>query len=89
RPTKPVLLRRRGRRRYRFFAFFDVKKRGFACKPSRYAFAGRPGKSRAKTGVSRAPGAKPGNSVSPDAIMAAIAIRTYSMASIRTFCRSV
>jgi hypothetical protein len=35
-------LRRRGRRRYRFFAFFDVKKRGFACKPSRYAFAGRP-----------------------------------------------
>jgi hypothetical protein len=26
-----------------FFAFFDVKKRGFACKLSRYAFAGRPG----------------------------------------------
>jgi hypothetical protein len=25
-----------------FFAFFDVKKRGFACKLSRYAFAGRP-----------------------------------------------
>ena len=39
---KPVLLRRRGRRRYRFFAFFDVKKRGFAYKPSRYAYAGRP-----------------------------------------------
>jgi hypothetical protein len=44
RANRPVLLRRRGRRRYRFFAFFDVKKRGFACKPSRYAFAGRPKK---------------------------------------------
>jgi hypothetical protein len=33
-------LRRRGRRRYRFFAFFDVKKRGFARKLSRYALAG-------------------------------------------------
>jgi hypothetical protein len=27
---------------YRFFAFFDVKKRGFACKLSRFALAGRP-----------------------------------------------
>jgi hypothetical protein len=34
-------LRRRGRRRYRFFAFLDVKKRGFACKLSKYALAGR------------------------------------------------
>jgi hypothetical protein len=42
------LLRRRGRRRYRFFAFFDVKKRGFACKLSRYALAGRPSKGGAK-----------------------------------------
>jgi len=44
-----VLLRRHGRRRYRFFAFFDVKKRGFACKPSRYAFAGRPQKIQARS----------------------------------------
>jgi hypothetical protein len=33
RPTEPVLLRRRGRRRYRFFAFFDVKNRGRANRP--------------------------------------------------------